>query len=74
MPQDVVPIVGRELPPVLQPAPRVKRPDSLPIQPDATIKRAAAINEDLKGRVVESNIDATQQIQPLKGTNIDVVI
>lgn len=73
MPQDIVPIVGRELPKVLQPVPRVKTPDSIPIQPDSEIRKELAVKEDQKGQAVESNISSTQQIQTLKGTNIDAI-
>ena len=36
-------------------------------------RKELAVKEDQKGQAVESNISSTQQIQTLKGTNIDAI-
>jgi len=71
MPQDTISITGRELSKVLQPIPRNKRPESLPIEPDEKNKILLAKIEEQKGNAVENNIKSVQVVPILKGYNID---
>lgn len=71
MPQDTISIVSREVPELLQPVPRNKRPGPLPINADEKIKIATSRLEENKGNAVINNIKAIQLAPKLKGYNID---
>tara|TARA_B100000686_G_C16777876_1_gene969774 strand:- start:359 stop:580 length:222 start_codon:yes stop_codon:yes gene_type:complete len=73
MPQNFIPVVGKEVPEVLQPDQRIRNP-KLPIESDRIHNSVIAEIEKRKGDEVESNIRATQQIQALKGFNVDKTV
>jgi len=56
MPQDTISIIGREMPPVLQPTPRNKNPESKPIEPDRAKKFSLAATEEQKRNTLDNNI------------------
>ena len=82
MPQDTISIIGREVPPVLQPTsrnknilkpiPRNKNPESKPIEPDRANKFLLTAKEEQKRNTLDNNIVRATKSQAFKGSKVDM--